>query len=268
MIDRTIFAKEEMQYFLTEIRLATPGGKIYKDQERKFEQIIAFVEQIDCILQKRSAKHTYHLLDCGCGNGYLSFVLWKYYKMMYPEYRLKILCVDIRKDLITQCNASCHKLNCSDDICFVEGPISSINVSKMDFVYSLHACDQATDQTIQKGIECRAKYIITVSCCPHTIRKQIENQDLEPIIRYKPFKERFISILADSMRALYLEMNGYFCDIFEFVNTSYTEKNVMIRAHFISNKNSKSARQYKILQDKFNVVLPYTLISNKGNDNV
>lgn len=258
MLDRTVFDREEMQQFLTEIRLATPSGTIYKDQERKFEQVISFIDQIDSILKKLSPKRTYRFLDCGCGNGYLSFVLWKYYKMMRPEYHLQILCVDIRKDLVEQCNVSCHKMNCAEDIRFIVGSIDTIDVPKMDFVYSLHACDQATDMTIQKGIECRARFIITVSCCPHTIRKQIENETLKPILRHKPFKERFISMLADSMRVLYLEKNGYLCDVFEFTHEAYTEKNIMIRARFVNQVSRKAEKcyQYQLLQNKFNLHLP------------
>lgn len=260
MLDRSVFDREEMQQFLTEIRLATPSGTIYKDQERKFEQVVSFIEQIDKILQKLSPRCTYRLLDCGCGNGYLSFVLWKYYKMTHPEYHLQVTCVDIRKDLIEQCNASCHKMNCADDIRFIEGFIDTIDVPKMDFVYSLHACDQATDMTIQKGIECRARFIITVSCCPHTIRKQIKNETLKPVLRHKPFKERFISMLADSMRVLYLETKGYQCDVFEFTHGANTEKNIMIRARLINQviRKEKKCYQYQLLRNEFNVNLPYT----------
>ncbi len=128
---------------------------------------------------------------------------------------------------------------------------------KPDVIYSLHACDTATDMTIAKGILEDAKYIITVSCCQHTIRNRIKKHPLTSITRHSVYKERLVDMLTDSMRTLLLERKGYKVKIFEYVISRETPKNIMLRAvkvGTLSNKNyEKAIEDYRKLQNMFNV---------------
>ncbi|MBF9018826.1 MULTISPECIES: hypothetical protein [unclassified Oceanispirochaeta] len=51
-------------------------------------------------------------------------------------------------------------------------------------------------------------------------------------------------MVADTLRAHLLEMKGYRVDIFDFVSSRYTDKNVMIRAK----KNGRSVPE-SLLED-------------------
>ncbi len=128
---------------------------------------------------------------------------------------------------------------------------------KPDIVYSLHACDIATDMTIAKGIQEDAQYIMTVSCCQHTVRNQMRKHSLTSITKHGIYKERLTDMLADSMRSILLESNGYKVKIFEYVPTSETPKNVMVRAvkvGSISKKRKSSLiMEYNKLNNFFNV---------------
>ncbi len=100
----------------------------------------------------------------------------------------------------------------------------------VDIVYSLHACNTATDQTIAKGIFLKARYIFSVSCCQYTNKKNLTSHPLASISRHAPYKERLTDMIGDSMRVLLLEHFGYGVKIFEFTPAANTPKNIMIRA--------------------------------------
>ena len=142
----------------------------------------------------------------------------------------KIIGVDNNPDLINKCNNTAKELGFE----YMEFHHADIQAFKpdedIDIVYSLHACDSATDQTIAKGVMVKAKYIFSVSCCQHTNRKKMVRQPLKSISRYQPYKERLVDMIGDSMRALLLEHVGYGVRIFEFVAAEQTPKNIMLRA--------------------------------------
>jgi hypothetical protein len=50
-------------------------------------------------------------------------------------------------------------------------------------------------------------------------------------------------MVADSMRSLLLESKGYKVDVFDYVSTSETPKNVMVRAMRIGEVNQRKVTQ-------------------------
>lgn len=128
-------------------------------------------------------------------------------------------------------------------------------------VYSLHACDTATDKSIYLGIRSKANVILSVSCCQHSL--SMKSDRLKAIIRHKAFRDKAVMMVSDSMRALLLEQCGYKVGIFDFVSSRYTEKNTMIRARRSEFKRQLDIdKEYHILQSEFGVQ-PYleTLIA-------
>ena len=102
---------------------------------------------------------------------------------------------------------------------------------------ALHACDIATDIALHKGIVSQAKYIIASPCCHKQVRKSMEHQTAtKPITSHGILLERQAEILTDTIRCLVLEEHGYRTDIFEFISTEHTSKNLMIRAVYTGNK--------------------------------
>ena len=110
-------------------------------------------------------------------------------------------------------------------------------------------CDIATDQAIYRGIEAGAKIIICAPCCHKQIRKAMHpTDDLKAICKYGILEERQAEILTDTIRALLLEASGYKTNVFEFISTEHTPKNVMIAA--VKTKTGKTERDAILLQIK------------------
>jgi hypothetical protein len=214
-----------------QIGLSNPNNNFYKGKEDKHQQVITYCAQIISIINKLSSKRDIVMLDCGCGKSYLSFILYAYCSMVLKR-KIKIIGIDTNAyaSVIDKCKDSAEKLGFKnmyfDDVSITDFQTNS----KIDIVYSLHACDTATDQTIALGIKHKAKYIFSVSCCQHTSRNKISGHPLTAVSRYQPYKERLADMISDSMRALLLESNDYGVRIFEFTSQKHTPKNIMLRA--------------------------------------
>ncbi len=245
----------ELKKLYKNIGFMNPAGGKYKERICKNSQVNDYLTQIISAIKKLSTKKEIVLLDCACGRSYLSFVVY-YYCQEILKRKIRIIGVDKNADLILKC----RKIACELDFKNVRFYCNDIMELKLDMtpdiVYCLHACDTATDMTIAKGIRENAKYIITVSCCQHTTMKQIRQHPLTCITRFKPYKERIVEMISDSMRALLLEQQGYSVDIFEFTSTRNTAKNIMVRA-IKGNRNlikeDKSKCEYIKLQNSFHI---------------
>lgn len=220
---------KNLKTLFQEIGLYSPKGQFYKGRIRKYQQILAYIQQIESACNKLSAKRPIVFLDCGCGKSYLSFVFYEYCRTRLNR-KIKIIGIDSNSDLIKQCKKSAEDLG-FENMRFYHGDIESFPIDeKIDIVYSLHVCDTGTDQTIAKGIKLRAKYIFSVSCCQHTNREKMIKHPLKSVSRHQPYKERIVDMVGDSMRALLLENFGYGVKVFEFTSTEQTPKNIMLRA--------------------------------------
>lgn len=79
---------------------------------------------------------------------------------------------------------------------------------KVDLVYSLPACDTATDKALYSGIRNNDAYILSVSCCQHSLRKSLRNSRYRGNTKHSVFKEKMVYMIGDSLRALLLELGG------------------------------------------------------------
>jgi hypothetical protein len=123
-----------------------------------------------------------------------------------------------------------------------------------DMVYSLYACDSATDKTLFLGVKTNAKNVLSVSCCQHSIIKKLKGHHYTGITRHQVFKSKLAYMVGDSLRAILLEMQGYQVDIIEFASSRYTDKNIMLRAKKGQTNNiDKLSEQYRTLQETFNI---------------
>ena len=114
---------------------------------------------------------------------------------------------------------------------FQQKSIEEIILSNIDMVIALHACDIATDMAIAKGIQAKAKFIIVAPCCHKQVRLAMKyNNQLTPILKHGILEERQAELLTDGIRALILEAYGYKTQVFEFISSEHTAKNIMITA--------------------------------------
>ena len=252
------FDIKNLKALFKEIGLFSSSDEPYKARVRKHQQILAYVSLIRSAFSKLSTKRPIVMLDCGCGKSYLSFALYAYCTEVLNR-KVKIIGVDSNPELIKKCNESAEVLG-FENMRFYSAKVGAFETAEnVDIVYSLHACDSATDQTIAQGISLGAKYIFSVSCCQHSNREKMSKHPLTSISRHLPYKERLVDMIGDSMRGLLLEHLGYGVNLFEFISAEQTPKNIMLRA--MKNTVKKEDKQnalthYKKLVEMFNFSPP------------
>ena len=226
--------------FLQDLGVMTQDGKIVRAKSDKFRQINRFLEFIEDILPELDKGRELTILDFGCGKSYLTFAMY-YYLHELKEYDIRIIGLDLKKEVICHCNELSEKYG-YEKLRFLEGDIADYTgVNKVDMVVTLHACDTATDYALAKAVGWDAKVILSVPCCQHELNKQMKNDLLSPVLHYGILKERMAALMTDGLRAQILEANGYRTQILEFIDMAHTPKNLLIRAvyngHCADNKD-------------------------------
>lgn len=215
--------------WLVDLGVMNAEGKIKRQRYDKFRQLNRFLEFIEDILPKLPKDREIRIIDFGCGKSYLTFAMYYYLKEL-KHYDIQITGLDLKEDVIETCSGLARKYG-YDKLDFQVGDIASYEgQAKVDMVVTLHACDTATDFALAKAVKWDASVILSVPCCQHELNRQIENQDLAPILGYGILKERFAAILTDGLRAQMLETAGYDTQILEFIDMEHTPKNLLIRA--------------------------------------
>lgn len=215
--------------FLYDLGVQTADGKIVKSRFDKFRQINRFLEFIEDILPQLAKDKEVTILDFGCGKSYLTFAMY-YYLHELKGYDIRIIGLDLKKDVIRLCNELSEKYG-YEKLKFLEGNIADYTgVDEVDMVVTLHACDTATDFALAKAVGWNAKVILSVPCCQHELNGQIQNDMLAPVLKYGLIKERMAALITDALRAEYLEGKGYDAQILEFIDMEHTPKNILIRA--------------------------------------
>lgn len=162
--------RSELEHVYNVIGMNNPKGLSYKEKERKHEQILAFLVHLEKAISKLSTKRELVLVDCACGKSYLSFIA-NYYFTKVKNCNIKFIGIDYNEYVIEESTSAAKELG-YDNMEFICNDIFKVSFNEApDIVYSLHACDTATDMTVAKGVIEKAKYIMAVSCCQHTIRK-------------------------------------------------------------------------------------------------
>lgn len=237
--------------FLQDLGVMTADGKIVRTKFDKFRQINRFLEFVEDILPQLDKNREVTILDFGCGKSYLTFAMY-YYLHELKKYDVRIIGLDLKKDVIKHCNELSEKYG-YEKLRFLEGNIADYTgVEEVDMVVTLHACDTATDFALDKAVGWNAKVILSVPCCQHELNGQMENELLAPIFKYGLIKERMAALLTDAMRAEYLEGQGYEAQILEFIDMEHTPKNILIRA-VKTGKKKTNGESIKALEEFFHV---------------
>lgn len=213
---------------LIDLGVMTNEGKIVKSKYDKFKQICRFLEMIDDAIKDEKELN---IIDFGCGKSYLTFVLY-YYLVDVKKMNVKIIGLDLKKDVIAQCNEIRDKYK-YQNLDFKLGDISLYKPDfKVDMIITLHACDVATDYAIYHAINYQVKYLFSVPCYQHEINNQLKNSSLHLINKYGLLKERFSSLLTDAIRANILEYFGYKVQVLEFIDSIHSPKNILLRCSY------------------------------------
>ncbi|PHI17206.1 class I SAM-dependent methyltransferase [Fusobacterium polymorphum] len=233
--------------FLIELGLMSTEGKILKSSYNKFRQINKYLEFIDDVIEELKSKklidNHINVLDFGCGKSYLTFALYYYLKHYRKDLSFSIVGLDLKKDVIEFCNKLAQKLDYKS-LEFLNGNIKDYNRAKeVDLVFSLHACNNATDYSLEKALSLNSKAILAVPCCHHEFFEKIQKNknskfydNLKIMADNGIVLDKFASLATDSFRSLTLELCGYKTKMIEFIDMEHTPKNILIKA--IKSKSS------------------------------
>lgn len=203
------------------------------------------------------------VIDCGCGKAYLTISLWYYLTNVLKYPNVRVIGIDRRSDVIAAAQKMAAQLDLADKVVFVEADLTETTLealaahpaspipqaSRVDMVVSLHACDTATDEALAKGVEWKARYILRAPCCQHELQKVLGKEEgrgmreegrmaipssvaFAGLLRQSILRERLCDILTDSFRAMILRILGFKTQVFEFVSSEATARNILLKCEY------------------------------------
>lgn len=245
---RYILNEDEHIDFLVYLGVMTKDGKVVNSKYNKFRKINKYLELIKPSIDMLPKDRPLKIVDFGCGKAYLTFALY-YYVVKILNMQAEITGLDLKEEVIDYCNKVARELG-YDSLEFQKGNIKDYSRTQdVDMVIMLHACDNATDEGIVQSLKFNAKIIIAVPCCQHEFFRQIENENLEPILQFGILKDRMTALATDSLRAQILKALGFDVTVMEFIETEHTPKNLAIRAIRDGGFNKTEYEKYEKFRD-------------------
>ncbi len=230
--------------YLRELGIINANWEVRREMSDKFRQINRYIELIEPEIKDLTLPDDYQVVDMGSGKGYLTFALYDYLANRLGKIPV-MTGVEFRDDLVKTCNSIAVKSK-FDQLKFNSGTIEKVELSHIDILIALHACDTATDEAIYRGITSDASLIVCAPCCHKQIRKELNvTSALQNIVKYGILKERQAEIITDTIRAMILEAYGYRTKVFEFISTEHTPKNVMIVGRKTSKENPEKEKIFR-----------------------
>ena len=258
---------------LKTIGLADGSGKIRASMRGKYDQVNEFLKVVKETVQPTDEPFT--VVDCGCGKAYLTISLYFYLTEVLKFSNVKVIGIGRRSDVVAAAKKMAAQLDVADRVLFVEADLNEFQISDLKFqidgsvtsqsnnrtvkqsnnrtvehlnnvsmVVSLHACDTATDEALAKGVEWKARYILSAPCCQHELQKMIGirdrssgirvrgDDDFAGLLRQSILRERLCDILTDSFRAMILRILGFKVQVIEFVSSEATARNIMLKCEY------------------------------------
>ena len=272
---------------LRAIGLSDGEGRIRASMRGKYDQVNEFLKVVGETVGEGRGK-SFLVVDCGCGKAYLTVSLWYYLTFVLGYEDVRIVGVDRRADVVKSARQIAERLDLSDKVVFVEADLATFDLSTLpqlhptaaahstdptratysahaeskshvpppvDLVCSLHACDTATDEALARGVEWKARYILSAPCCQHELQKVLGSEQrtvnseqrtvngeqmrrgnsslaFSGLMRQSILRERLCDILTDSFRAMILRILGFKTQVIEFVSSEATARNVMLKCEY------------------------------------
>lgn len=239
--------------YLRAAGLADGEGRVRASMRGKYDQVNEFLKVVAETV--RGDAKSFTVVDCGCGKAYLTVALYLYLTEALQMPDVHVYGVDRRADVIESARKMAAALDISDKVEFVESDLAAFNVEKADMVVSLHACDTATDEALAKGVEWRARYILSAPCCQHELQKTLDDKGaFAGVMRQSILRERLCDILTDSFRAMIMRILGFRTQVMEFVSSEATARNIMLKCEFcVKPGQSGPVAEYLALRDYWHV---------------
>ena len=272
---KTPLAELDSPALLKALGLADGEGKIRASMRGKYDQVNEFLKIVGDVLSGEKGRAApFTVVDCGCGKSYLTLALYFYLTQGLGFKDVRVMGIDRRADVIAASRKIAAALDVVGRVTFVEadlgdkgfgGPnvfqgLDGPDSPKADMVVSLHACDTATDEALARGVEWKARYILSAPCCQHELQKTIGKTGANAekmfagLLRQGILRERLCDLLTDTFRALILRILGYRTQVVEFVSPDATARNILLRAEYgVKSGQPQPVSEYLELRDGWGV---------------
>ena len=272
---KTPLAELDSPALLKALGLADGEGKIRASMRGKYDQVNEFLKIVGDVLSGEKGRAApFTVVDCGCGKSYLTLALYFYLTQGLGFKDVRVVGIDRRADVIAASRKIAAALDVTDRVTFVEADLGDKDFKGdtggdsgfegVNMVVSLHACDTATDEALARGVEWKARYILSAPCCQHELQKTIGKAgDGNPsaaermfagLLRQGILRERLCDLLTDTFRALILRILGYRTQVVEFVSPDATARNILLRAEYgVKSGQPQPVSEYLELRDGWGV---------------
>ena len=257
-------AQFDSALLLKVIGLADGEGKVRASMRGKYDQVNEFLKVVgETVSAPADHEGPFTVVDCGCGKAYLTIALWYYLTEVMKVPEVRVVGIDRRADVVAAARKMSAQLDLSGKVEFIEADLSSLaelpsGSKRVDMVVSLHACDTATDEALAKGVEWKARYILSAPCCQHELQKAIgpnSSREFAGLLRQGILRERLCDLLTDSFRAMILRILGFKVQVIEFVSSEATARNVMLKCEYAVKPGQPGpVGEYLELRDYWKVV--------------
>ena len=232
---------------LKTIGIADGEGRIRASMRGKYDQVNEFLRIVGETVEEEPDK-VFTVVDCGCGKAYLTVALWFYLTLARGFKEVRVVGIDRRGDVIAAARGMAERLDVSARVTFVESDRGAFDGTRdlpegldhVDLVVSLHACDTATDEALAKGVEWKARYVLSAPCCQHELQKTISGgggadgarHEFAGLLRQNILRERLCDILTDAFRAMIMRILGFRTQVVEFVSPDATARNILLKCEY------------------------------------
>lgn len=227
--------------------LLNEDGSLPASRMRKYRQINHMILVLQPALTELCERHPeVRILDAGCGRSYLTMLLaWWFAE--HQKHPARILGVDRSGAMVAECIRR-SELAQLRGLEFRAGELADLTLEQPPHgVIALHACDTATDDAIVHGVTAGADLIAVAPCCQAELARAWQARPggpFDPLHEVPHFRRTAAATTTDAMRVLLLRSRGYDADAMEFVDSSHTAKNTLIRAFRRSEPAAGPLAQY------------------------
>ncbi|MFD1121494.1 class I SAM-dependent methyltransferase [Methylophilus flavus] len=249
---------------LQALHILTRDGKLNQDSRRKLKQVYHLVNFIEPLMQSvMTAQQNPVLVDHGAGKSYLGFIL---YDLLLKQHAGgQVIGIENRAELIEksrQLASECGFERMQFEPLTVADAMSSEQLpAKVDIVTALHACNTATDDAIQFGLQKQAQYMVLVPCCQAEVAEVMRQHKadslaktlLSELWRHPIHTRELGSHVTNVLRCLELEAHGYQVTVTELVGWEHSMKNELIIAKFTGQKKRSALERGQQLLEQLNL---------------
>ncbi len=240
--------------FLIKLGISSREGRVHDKKQGKFRQINRFLEHIEDVYSSLPRDGEIVIYDLCCGKSYLSFAVY-YYLTSIKKRDVRMLGIDLKRDVILWCEKLADELNFSGMTFFVDDVTKTPTDTHPHMVISLHACDIATDIVINTAMHLSADVILSTPCCHRYMNDKVGAAELGFVTKYPHLRNKLCEAMTDAIRAARLEANGYTVSVMELTDPDDTPKNTLIRAI----RKSMSEKDVKKNKENYDNILSFVL---------